>query len=469
MTADAYPASLGCADAARARGASIAASAGRHDRFLLVEMPGPWGSSVAEATYPGTDVARELVRAAADAHTHVVLIRRPGRPADTGPAGTGPAGTGPAGTGPAGTGPADRGPDGSLAWAIADTRGSGRLTWGSWREPGELLGIDLGADHGAWAQSGGTAAGSSGPQRVALICTNGKRDRCCAVYGRPAAAAVAAAATDWDTWECSHLGGHRYAATMLLLPAGDMFGWLDPESAVAAIRGFDSGELALPHYRGRTGQPPQAQAALHAAAIRLDEPRRDALRVCALRAGEADRWTADVVHTTPDGTQTRYLVTVAGAPSQPGLLSCADEFPRAETEYETVSFARIQGSGSLRRGRTLRSAATSWLCRHILALPSHPGSAVTTWLCRHILALLPHPARPSRPGGRHCPANSGPMGHRTARSSPAGHRARIARPGRPRISGTRAAYTSIITAISGGGRRWRRGGRRGGRLGAPPR
>jgi hypothetical protein len=316
MTADVYPATVGCSDAARARGASIAASAGRHVRFLLVETPGPWGSSVAEAKYLGTDLARELVRTAADAHTHVVLIRRPGRLG--------------------GADLADAG-HGALAWAIAETGRTRRVTWGAWREPGDLLGIDLAAD------SGVAGADGSGPQRVALICTNGKRDRCCAVYGRPVAAAVAVG-TDWDTWECSHLGGHRFAATMMLLPAGDMFGWLDPESALAVVRGFDAGELVLPHYRGRTGQPAPAQAALHAAAVRLGEPRRDALRVSSLRADEdavrADRWVADVVHSAPDGTETGYLVTLAGGQSEPGLLSCADESPRTETEYETVSFAR---------------------------------------------------------------------------------------------------------------------------------
>ncbi|HEU5385864.1 MAG TPA: sucrase ferredoxin [Streptosporangiaceae bacterium] len=50
---------------------------------------------------------------------------------------------------------------------------------------------------------------------MALVCTNGKRDRCCAVRGRPVAAAIADA-TGWDTWESSHLGGHRFAATALL-------------------------------------------------------------------------------------------------------------------------------------------------------------------------------------------------------------------------------------------------------------
>ncbi len=146
------------------------------------------------------------------------------------------------------------------------------------------------------------------------MCTNGKRDQCCALRGRPVAGAIADG-TDWDTWECSHLGGHRFAATMMLLPTGDMFGWLDEESAVEVTRRFDAGLLVLPHYRGRCGQPEQVQAALHAAALRLGDSRRGVLAVSGVRpspagpgadagcarggrrAAEAEvRWEVDVVH-----------------------------------------------------------------------------------------------------------------------------------------------------------------------------
>ena len=121
-------------------------------------------------------------------------------------------------------------------------------------------------------------ADAAGPQRLALVCTNGKRDQCCALRGRPVAAAIADA-TDWDTWECSHLGGHRFAATMMLLPTGDMFGWLDPESALEVMKRFDLGQLMLSHYRGRSGQSFPEQAALHATAVRLGTSARRARRL----------------------------------------------------------------------------------------------------------------------------------------------------------------------------------------------
>src|SRR5262249_19242917 len=146
--------------------------------------------------------------------------------------------------------------------------------------PADLLGLDLAADIHAKApatEPRATEPRATGPQRLALVCTNGKRDQCCAINGRPVAEAIAT--TGWDTWECSHLGGHRFAATILLLPTGDMFGRLDPTSALEVMRQFEAGQLVLPHHRGRAGQPAPVQAALHAAAVRLGEFRRGAVQV----------------------------------------------------------------------------------------------------------------------------------------------------------------------------------------------
>jgi hypothetical protein len=268
----------------------------------------------------GPGVAGELARAAAASGTNVLLIRRHGRQRPAGAEGR------------------------PVAWAIADTSpGIERVLWGSWDDAADLLGLDLAAPLPP-------AADATGPQRLALVCTNGKRDQCCALRGRPVVGAIAAA-TDWDTWECSHLGGHRFAATMMLLPTGDMFGWLDQESAVEVTRRFDAGQLVRSHYRGRCGQPEPVQAALHAAAVRLGDFRRGALQASRLRPlteqadgdapGDAGRWEVEVVHRAGSGEEAAYRVVLAGARTAPTFLSCADDVPKAETHYEAVAFTRL--------------------------------------------------------------------------------------------------------------------------------
>ena len=325
-----------CADATLMRGEPIAASAPHCRRFLLLEVPGPWGRSALDESHMEAGIARGLAAAADASDVRVVLIRRPGRHPSPGAA------------------PRD------LAWALADTSpGTERVRWGSWQRPADLLDLDLAAPIPA-------AAAATGPQRAALVCTNGKRDRCCAVRGRPVAAAIADA-TGWDAWESSHLGGHRFAATALLLPSGEMFGQLDPESAVEMLRQFDAGRIVPSHYRGQCAQPAVAQAARHAAAVRLGDFRRGAIEVASLRPGlagagtgwpeaagsgpgwladgraAADLWEVEVIHRSGgDEPEPAFRVTMTGTRLAPALLSCGDTEPKAEVRYEAIGFARVR-------------------------------------------------------------------------------------------------------------------------------
>ena len=92
-----------------------------------------------------------------------------------------------------------------------------------------------------------------------LVCTNGKRDRCCAELGRPIAGLLS---QEWPegTWETTHLGGHRFSATLLALPSGLTLGRLDTSTALAACEAVDRGEVPVEWVRGRAGRPAVEQA-----------------------------------------------------------------------------------------------------------------------------------------------------------------------------------------------------------------
>ncbi|SDB83049.1 hypothetical protein GA0111570_10484 [Raineyella antarctica] len=100
---------------------------------------------------------------------------------------------------------------------------------------------------------------------VLLVCTNGKRDRCCALTGRPVADSAGQAFPD-RVFETTHLGGHRFAATAVVLPSGHAYARLDADAAIAVLAAADERricpEVADPdHYRGRSGlQRPQQVA-----------------------------------------------------------------------------------------------------------------------------------------------------------------------------------------------------------------
>lgn len=91
--------------------------------------------------------------------------------------------------------------------------------------------------------NGVTAASEDGPHL--FICCHGKRDQCCAVKGRALVRELESTRT--FVWECSHLGGHRFAPTALLLPHGGVFGRLSHTSINSIL---DGSSLGLEQLRG---------------------------------------------------------------------------------------------------------------------------------------------------------------------------------------------------------------------------
>lgn len=96
-----------------------------------------------------------------------------------------------------------------------------------------------------------------------LICTNGKRDQCCAIFGRDLIS-VSKEFLSPDSFdqilECSHLGGHRFAPTAIWLPDNLVLGRLNPR-AVADL--LQHGTVGSQFIRGYSHLTP-AQQVVHA-------------------------------------------------------------------------------------------------------------------------------------------------------------------------------------------------------------
>jgi len=95
-----------------------------------------------------------------------------------------------------------------------------------------------------------------------LVCTHGKRDACCAKYGRPTADALRQAAPMGVTvWDVSHLGGHRFAGTLVVQPANRWYGRLSPENAADLLAAIASNRVLTAYHRGNAHLPPPLQVA----------------------------------------------------------------------------------------------------------------------------------------------------------------------------------------------------------------
>ena len=286
-----------CSDRARERADPLAGTAPRGIRWFLLEVATSWGSNALLDAPFDREIGRQLVRRVEAADMRVLAIRRPGR----------------------------RTPPTAQRWAIVDSRpGSERIVWGEVADAAGLLDIPL---------DGSTGTPSTEP--VYAVCAHGRHDRCCAVRGRRVATALAAARPE-QTWECSHVGGDRFAGTMVVFPHGLYYGYADDGDPTRIADAFDEGRVVADRLRGRSSLSHPVQAAQHYARQALGDDRIGAYppieelatdggwRVrLGLDAGLDGGADADRDADPDAGTAASIVVDLAEESSPPLLSTCA--------------------------------------------------------------------------------------------------------------------------------------------------
>ena len=104
-------------------------------------------------------------------------------------------------------------------------------------------------------------AGEPSALPLVLVCGHGSRDPCCARRGTAAFRALVPVLGEEQLWLSSHQGGHRFAANVLVLPAGLQLGRVEPGDAPRVIGAALGGRIVLSSYRGRTWYERPVQAA----------------------------------------------------------------------------------------------------------------------------------------------------------------------------------------------------------------
>lgn len=287
----------GCAARAQLRGDPLVGTAFPASRVLMVEQPGPWGSAGLSESRFDPRVAIELERTAGSAGIRVLAVRRVGRST----------------------------PGAPRRWAYADCRpGRQSLVTGTYVEDAELLGLPL----------DGTLGGRTVSGPAFLVCAHSKHDACCAMKGRPVAAALAAVRPG-RVWESSHLGGDRFAANVLVVPSGLLYGRVLPDAAQEFVDAADRGEVLTPWLRGRVGFRPVVQAALAYAHEQLMLIHLDELGLIDVHASEA----GTVVRlSTPQGP---VDVTVSVTRSAPETLTCQATAPSRYLIHQPLGIDRV--------------------------------------------------------------------------------------------------------------------------------
>ena len=133
---------------------------------------------------------------------------------------------------------------------LVDT-GTGEMATRSVRDLSEL-----------WPLLDATLAEFGSPvlEPLVLVCTNGRRDACCALRGRALVSALSASHAE-RTWECTHLGGHRFAGNLVCLPDGIVYGRVGATDGPRLVDAYLERRLDPAFLRGRSAWPAPAQVA----------------------------------------------------------------------------------------------------------------------------------------------------------------------------------------------------------------
>jgi hypothetical protein len=285
-----------CADISRADDEPLAATASRVERWLLVEYRGLWARDAVDgSTLSGELKAALAAWRRAEPRSRIVFVRRTER----------------------------RSVDGLLAFRVTSREEESWARRLRFDRYDDLLGIDL------------DGAGEPVGHPLLLVCTHGKHDPCCARHGRPLYQALREQVDEGWAWQCSHVGGDRFAGNLVVLPEGLYFGRLEPGSAWEALDELLAGRIPLASYRGRSCHPFAVQAAERAVReqtglrgfddLRLEEVAEhgDGWRV-RFAAESGDRWEAAVerrdgplTHLTCSAAELRHpRHYVAGSPPE---------------------------------------------------------------------------------------------------------------------------------------------------------
>lgn len=166
---------------------------------------------------------------------------------------------------------------------------------------------------------------------IYLVCTHAEHDPCCGRYGR-AVADELLAHRGGRAWECSHVGGDRFAANLVCLPHGLYFGRVPPERVREIVSKYEEGVIELDHYRGRSCYDPVVQAADVLIRMRERLTRLDELKLTSRR----DLTGGETALTFRDRAGAEHAIRVAVRRGPKRRITCFAGGPGSPREYRVV-------------------------------------------------------------------------------------------------------------------------------------
>ncbi len=293
-----------CSDTARSRGDDNSATATRIDVWILVEFPHTWGRRPIDDAGLPAPVQAALKNALAEIpRSRVVFIRR----------------------------------------RFEERSGCrvyiARSAPTTWTISIDLPSVDDVAALPFRALAHGRPARNGEPTQmpIVLVCTHGQRDSCCGRRGFPLYDALRNQPA-LDVWQCSHIGGDRFAANAVVLPWGLYYGPVEPRDANALAESVLRNEILIDSFRGRSSFPRLVQAAETFIRRTTGLLARDALHMISrqpLLDGRTSVQMRDNDGRTHEVTLETYTTTDSA------LLTCTSETPCPITQFRLINYRMV--------------------------------------------------------------------------------------------------------------------------------
>tara|TARA_A100001037_G_C15123703_1_gene625127 strand:+ start:807 stop:1649 length:843 start_codon:yes stop_codon:yes gene_type:complete len=152
-----------------------------------------------------------------------------------------------------------------------------------------------------------------------FVCTHGLRDNCCGKFGLPVYRELESKYQD-RVWQTTHLGGHRFAPNVLVLPDGLLYGRVNLEDLTDFTDLVENKKIAFKYLRGRSAYRKHVQAAEVLS-------RTDGFKFLSFSGNEKK---SKVYFDSPNGKQS---ITVFRQDNYEVLASCSDGEKKTVTHY----------------------------------------------------------------------------------------------------------------------------------------
>jgi hypothetical protein len=195
-------------------------------------------------------------------------------------------------------------------------------------------------DFGAVATNRNLQGGIATSDPLYLVCTHGRRDKCCAKFGIPLFNSLSEVAVD-AVWQSSHVGGDRFAANLVCFPHGLFYAHTSQESGRFIAREYGAGRMVLDKFRGRACYAPHVQAAEYFVRAESGIAGVEALRfLSSERAGEVS-WR--VAFRAADGARVHEASVLSRISEFRTFITCHAETEKTVPQFSLEDYRTTEG------------------------------------------------------------------------------------------------------------------------------